>query len=156
MFENLKEKILLRVNTVTGSLGFLSGYQVCHTICLSAIAFLSFFGISINFLPFLFLQKYNLLFWSLALVMLLISLILLYLKPKCMPKNAVIANAGIIIAAIPFQEVENFQIIFWITGLLILVYALFSWWTERKQKQVIHLNPKMHSNEYSHPKKDIV
>ena len=134
MIGNLKEKILLRINTVTGSLGFFSGYQVCHSICLSVIAFLSIFGITLNFLPFLFLQKYNLLFWSIAFVLLILSLILYLLKPKCISKNAIIFNAGVIVAGIPFKEVESFQIIFWSAGILLIGFTVLQWISQRNKK----------------------
>ena len=61
----------------------------------------------------MFLQDYNLLFWNMGLLFLIISMIL-YMRLGCVSKNLMTANAGIIIAGIPFFP--NGQLAFWIVG----------------------------------------
>lgn len=98
---------------VTGTASIISAHNVCHAVCLGAVAVLSVFGIAISSTALMFLQDYNLLFWSMGLFFLIVSMIL-YLRLGCISKNVMAANAGIIIAGIPFFPAE--QLMFWIVG----------------------------------------
>ncbi len=110
-----KERFLSLFSGVSSSLSFLGGWQVCHSLCLGIIALLSLIGITVVGMPLLFLQQYNIYFWSLA-VLLLLPVLFLYLKKKAgMHKPLLLANIGIIIAAIPLN-IGDFIIAFWAVG----------------------------------------
>lgn len=114
-----KEKIIERTGSITssisGTMSFLGGYQVCHNICLGIIALLAIIGITLVGMPLLFLTKVAIPFWTAAVVLLGITLIF-YFKSKCISKNLIIFNSGIIIAGIPFKSLQTYSIIFWIIG----------------------------------------
>lgn len=110
-----KERFVSIFSSLSGSLSFLGGWQVCHNLCLGIIALLSIIGIAVVGMPLLFLQQYNIYFWSLA-VLLLLPALFLYLKKKAgMHKPLLLANIGIIIAAIPLN-IGDFIIAFWVAG----------------------------------------
>lgn len=114
--KNVKyEKILNFTSSLSGIMGFLGGYQVCHNICLGLIAFLSLIGITLVGMPLLFLTKVAVPFWIAAFFLFLISLFF-YFKSKCISKNLLLFNGGIVIASIPFNAVKDFLIILWIIG----------------------------------------
>src|SRR3989338_2122879 len=96
----------------TGAASIISAHNVCHAVCLGVVALLSVFGIAISSTALMFLQDYNLLFWSMGLFFLLVSAAL-YVKLCCVSRKAMVANAGIIIAGVPLPQA---QLAFWITG----------------------------------------
>ena len=111
-----KEKILSFFSSISGGLSFLGGWQVCHNLCLGIIAVLSLIGITVIGMPLLFLTKYTIFFWSLA-VLLLIPTILIYWKHRTrMSGKIVLFNIGIIIASIPFASLQSYNILFWSIG----------------------------------------
>lgn len=110
-------------STISGTMGFLGGYQVCHNVCLGIIALLSLIGITVAGMPLLFLQKVAIPFWIAAVVLLGVTMAF-YLKKKCISKNLIIFNSGIIIAGIPFQQLQGFTKIFWIMGGSLIVLSL--------------------------------
>ncbi len=97
----------------SGAASVISAHNVCHAICLGAVALLSVFGIAISSSALMFLQDYNLVFWSMGLFFLLVSAIL-YIRLGCISKQTMTANAGIIIAGVPFFPAE--QLAFWLAG----------------------------------------
>lgn len=97
---------------VTGTASIISAHNVCHAVCLGAVAFLSLFGIAISSTALMFLQDYNLIFWSMGLFFLIVSAIL-YLRLGCVSKKAMTANAGILVAGVPLQTE---QLTFWLIG----------------------------------------
>ena len=99
-------------SSLSGTLSFLGGYQVCHNVCLGIIALLSIIGITIVGMPLLFLQKVAIPFWTVAVLLFAVTLVI-YLKKKCISKNLLMLNSGIIIAGTPFKEVQNYVLIFW-------------------------------------------
>ncbi len=113
MKTKLREKIVGVSSGLSGTMSFLGGYQVCHNVCLGIITLLSLIGITIVGMPLLFLQKVAIPFWSLAIVLLLISMVF-YFKSKCISKNLIVFNTGMIIAGTPFFQ--TYSIIFWVTG----------------------------------------
>ena len=122
----IKAKAASISSSVSGVMGFLGGYQVCHNICLGIIALLSVIGITLVGMPLLFLTKVAIPFWIAAFFLLMVSLVF-YIKSKCISKNLLLFNGGIIIAAAPFNSLKNFMIFFWIIGgtLVLISIVLF-------------------------------
>ncbi len=118
-----KGKAITFTSSVSGVMGFLGGYQVCHNICLGIIALLSIIGITLVGMPLLFLTKVAIPFWIIASFLFIVSL-LFYLKSKCISKNLLLLNGGIIIAAVPFNSLKNFLIFFWIIGGSIVLISI--------------------------------
>ena len=77
-FINIKEKILGLSGSLSGSLSFLGGYQVCHNACLALVSFLTFLGFAVAGMPLLFLTKVAIPFWTAALTLLAITTFLKY------------------------------------------------------------------------------
>ena len=121
--QHFREKSLSISSSVSGVMGFLGGYQVCHNICLGIIALLSLIGITLVGMPLLFLTKVAIPFWIAAFFLLMVSLVF-YIKSKCISKNLLLFNGGIIIAAIPFRALEKFFPIFWIIGGTIILISI--------------------------------
>lgn len=111
----LKAKAASISSSVSGVMGFLGGYQVCHNICLGIIALLSIIGITLVGMPLLFLTKVAIPFWIAAFFLFLISLSF-YIKSRCISRNLLLFNGGIIIAGVPFNALKDFLIFFWIIG----------------------------------------
>ncbi|MEK6909897.1 MAG: hypothetical protein AABW61_02350 [Candidatus Aenigmatarchaeota archaeon] len=122
-----KGKFMNFSSCISGSLSFLGGWQICHNVCLGIIAALSLIGITIVGMPLLFLTKYAIYFWLIAVLLLIPTLIMYWKNRKCMPKNIILANIGIIIAAIPFASLQPYQVIFWSTGGILIGTAVFSY-----------------------------
>ena len=123
-------KILNFTSSLSGTMGFLGGYQVCHNICLGIIALLSIIGITIVGMPLLFLTKVAIPFWIAAVILFLISLIF-YFKMKCISKNLLLFNGGIIVAGVPFRSLNDYSIIFWIIGGILIALSLISYLKEK-------------------------
>ncbi len=113
------------VSSISGTMGFLGGYQVCHNVCLGIIALLSLIGITLVGMPLLFLTKVAIPFWIAAFFLFFISLFF-YFRSKCISKNLLLFNGGIIIAGVPFNFLNNFLVFFWVIGgSIILLSILF-------------------------------
>ena len=122
-----KERFVSIFSSLSGSLSFLGGWQICHNICLGIIASLSLIGITIVGMPLLFLTKYAIYFWLIAVLLLIPTLIMYWKNRKCMPKNIMLVNIGIIVASIPFASLQQYQFIFWSTGGILIGTAVFSY-----------------------------
>ena len=118
-----KGKALTVTSSVSGVMGFLGGYQVCHNICLGVIALLSIIGITLVGMPLLFLTKVAIPFWTIASFLFIISLFF-YLKSKCLSRNLLLFNGGIIIAGVPFNPLKDFLVFFWIIGGSIVLVSI--------------------------------
>lgn len=121
-------------STISGTMGFLGGYQVCHNICLGIIALLSIIGITAAGMPLLFLQKVAIPFWTAAVILLGITLFF-YFKKKCISKNILLFNSGIIIAGVPFSPLKDFSIFFWIIGGSIILISIVLFIKDRMAKR---------------------
>ena len=119
-----KEKYINYFSSFTGASGVFSSYQVCHSICLGVIALLSLIGITLVGFPLLFLQKWALPLWSIALILFSISIIL-YLKHKHMSRNLLVFNLGAIIVGIPFGGLAFLRTYFLIIGFGIIIFSLY-------------------------------
>ena len=102
----------------------ITAHNFCHYICLGAVAALSVFGIAGAGMPLMFLENYAVYFWGMGLIFLGISFYLLYTKPLCISKNAIIANTGLLVAAVPLGGgIGSLIYAFWIIGAGIFAYA---------------------------------
>ena len=119
-----KEKYVSYFSSLSGSSGVFSSYQVCHSICLGVIALLSLIGITLVGLPFLFLQKWALPLWTIALLLFGISIIL-HIKHKHMSRNLLIFNLGAIIVGIPFEYLAFLKAYFFAIGFSIIIFSLY-------------------------------
>lgn len=120
-----KEKILSVSSSVSGVIGFLGGYQVCHNICLGIIALLSLIGITLVGMPLLFLTKIAMPFWIAAATLFLLTLGF-YIKKRCISKNLLLFNGGIIVAGVPFESLKNILPMFWIIGGTAVLVSILS------------------------------
>ena len=109
---------------MSGTLSFLGGYQVCHNACLALISLLTILGFTVAGMPLLFLTKVAIPFWTLALALLILTIILKFGKNMEFSGKIILLNSGLIIAGIPFQEVENFNYIFWIVGGILVIFSI--------------------------------
>lgn len=123
MIKKLKEKLIGTTGSISGVASIMGSWQVCHNICLGVVALLAILGITIVGMPLAFLTRIAIPLWSIAVVLLLVT-IALYIKKKCISKNLIMFNSGIIIAGVPFQEVQNFQIFFWVIGGILALIAI--------------------------------
>ena len=123
-FLNIKEKILGLSGSLSGSLSFLGSYQICHNACLALVAFLTFLGFAVAGMPLLFLTKVAVPFWTAAILLLTITIILKYKKMINISNKIILLNSGLIIAGVPFSQVQNFNYLFWITGGALVVFSI--------------------------------
>ena len=119
-----KAKFFNLFSGVSGSLSFLGGWQVCHNLCLGIIALLSLIGITIIGMPLLFLQQYNVYFWSVAVLLLIPTLAMYWKNKKFMSSRLLLFNLGIILAAVPFIELQDYMVFFWFFGGALIFYSL--------------------------------
>lgn len=111
----IREKLATISSSLSGTLSFLGGYQVCHNLCMGIIALLSLIGITVVGMPLLFLQKVAVPFW-IAAVVLFTTTLGIYVKMRCLSRNLLLLNFGILIASVPFQGVKPVLPLLWISG----------------------------------------
>ena len=128
----LKDRILGASGSLSGSLSFLGSYQVCHNACLALVAFLTFLGFTVAGMPLLFLTKVAIPFWTAAILLLTITIILKYKKIINISNKIILLNSGLIIAGVPFSQVQNFNYLFWIIGGVLAVSSI-GWYFYDKQ-----------------------
>ena len=121
---DIKEKLIGTSGSITGTLSFLGGYQVCHNACLALISMLTILGFTVAGMPLLFLTKVAVPFWTLALALLIITIILKYGKGMKFSGKIILINSGLIIAGIPFQQLEQFNYVFWIAGGAFVIFSI--------------------------------
>lgn len=119
----VKEKLATISSSISGTLSFLGGYQVCHNLCLGIIALLSIIGITVVGMPLLFLQKVAIPFWIAAVVLFAITLGI-YVKMRCLSRNLLLLNFGILLASVPFQGVKPVLPLLWISGGAIVMVSI--------------------------------
>lgn len=114
---------------VAGTGSIISAHNVCHSICLAVVAILSVFGIIVSSNVLMFLEDYNLLFWSMGISFLALSLFL-YLKfGRCISPKIILFNVGLLIVGFPFSFLS--QYVFWIVGGLITASSI-AWYIKDK------------------------
>ena len=122
----LKEKLIGLGGSLSGVTSFLGSYQVCHNLCMGAIALLSLIGITVVGMPLLFLTKVAAPFWIAAVALLLVTL-LVYVKKSCVSGKLLVFNLGLIVAGVPFRQFQHFSLLFWSVGgtLITVSFLLF-------------------------------
>ena len=135
MINNIKEKMLNVSGSVTGTLSFLGGYQVCHNACLALISVLTILGFTVAGMPLLFLTKVAIPFWIAAISLLMLALILKYKKRMYVSDKAILLNAGLIIAGVPFQQLQEFNYFFWIIGGILVIFSIGWYIYEKVEKK---------------------
>src|SRR3989338_7216188 len=133
MIKSAKEKIIGSVGSVSGAASVLGSWQVCHNVCLGIIAALGLIGITLTGMPLAFLTNIAIPMWSVAVVLLLITLYVHYRK-MCISRNLIFMNSGLIIAGIPFPQVQQFSVFFWVIGGVLAVTGISLFIKERMQK----------------------
>ncbi len=118
-----QEKIISSIGSVSGLASVLGSWQICHTVCLGLIAVLGLIGITITWMPLAFLTEITIPLWSIAVLILFVTVII-YLKKACVSKNSLLINSGLIIAGTPFQSVQSFILYFWIAGSLLVISGI--------------------------------
>lgn len=136
MIKKLKEKIIGATGSVSGATSILGSWQICHNVCLGIVAFLGVLGITVVGMPLVFLTKVAIPFWITAFVLLLV-IIGLYVKKKCISKNLIMFNSGLIIAGVPFQPLQDFRILFWSLGGVLALTATVIFIKGKIQKKVV-------------------
>ncbi len=134
MINNLKEKILNVSGSLTGTLSFLGGYQVCHNACLALISVLTILGFTVAGMPLLFLTKVAVPFWIAAIFLLTTMIILKYKKIMNLSSKALLLYSGLIIAGVPFQQVQKFSYVFWTVGGGLVIFTI-GWYFYDKFKK---------------------
>lgn len=129
-----REKYLSLSSSLSGMIGFLGGYQVCHNVCLGIIAALSLIGITVAGMPLLFLTKVAVPFW-IAAVLLFALTFAFSLKMKSAPKNLLMINLGILAAAVPFKTVQAYRPILWVAGGTLIALGILSYVKARIAKK---------------------
>ncbi len=136
MIKKLKEKLIGATGSVSGVASIMGSWQICHNICLGIVALLAVLGITVIGMPLAFLTKITVPIWSIAVSLLIITIII-YVKKKCISKNLIMFNSGIIIAGIPFQALQTFQIFFWVIGGTLALVAISIFIKAKIQKRRI-------------------
>ena len=134
MIANIKNKILSASGSLTGALSFLGGYQICHNACLALISLLAILGFTVAGMPLLFLTNFAVLFWTLALALLITTVILKYGKNMQFSGKIILLNSGLIIARTPFQQMQQFNYILWIIGGSLVAFSI-CWYIYDKIKK---------------------
>jgi len=130
----IKEKVINAGSMISGSASILGSYQLCHSLCLSAIALLSIIGITVTGMPLLFLTKVAVPFWIAGFSLLVLMIVLAQYNILHFSNKLMLANLGLLTAGVPFERLAQFQKFFWIAGIL-LVVASISWaFAGRKNK----------------------
>lgn len=130
---HIKEKIMQAGGAISATTSVLGSYQLCHSLCLSAITLLSIIGITVTGMPLLFLTKVAVPFWIAGAILMIIMLSLWQAKLMHFSPKLMLANSGLLIAGIPFNSLAQFQKLFWILGGLIFVYSI-AWALADKNK----------------------
>lgn len=89
---------------VFGAIG--SVHNVCHSLCVTVVSIAALFGITMNILPLMFLQTYQLYFWWAALIFTAISFYL-YLKQRhkrTLDRNLLLINFGLLTFGLPLSR----------------------------------------------------
>ena len=130
-----QEKAIGTVGSLSGIAGILGSWQVCHSVCLGIIALLSIIGITVAGMHLLFLTKLAIPFWTVALLLLLV-VILISARKKCVSKNLILFNSGLIIAGVPFEKAQSVSLLLWVVGGLISLASIALFVRDKFRKKV--------------------
>lgn len=116
--------------SVSGVGSVISAHNICHTLCLVVVAVLSVFGIMASSNILMFLEDYNLLFWSMGIFFLAISLLLYFRFGRCISEKLILANTGLLVIGIPFPPLQS-SIVAWLVGGSV-VLASIGWFLKER------------------------
>lgn len=115
-------RIVGAANAASASGSVIGAHNVCHAICLAAVALLSVIGVTISSNALMFLQDFALPFWIMGIAFLSIG-VFLYMRFCCISKKLLLFNAGLLVIGIPFVQTLGYVWMFWLAGALIAGYA---------------------------------
>lgn len=134
-----REKRLGKISTITSGISaggsIISAHNVCHSVCLGAVALLSVFGIAASSDILMFLQDYNMIFWIMGIFFLLLSLILLVKFGPCISKKTILGNTGLLIVGVPFFGEVNSVLL--VIGGSIVVLSFFLYVNDRFKLKIL-------------------
>ncbi|HIH43766.1 MAG TPA: hypothetical protein HA257_01370 [Candidatus Methanoperedenaceae archaeon] len=130
----MKERLLGTGGCFSGATSLLGSWQVCHNLCLGAIALLSILGITLTGMPFLFLQDYALPFWLIAVSLLSVTLFLRLRGMKCVNERMLLLNSGLIVAGMPFFV--EYSTSFYLIGGFLVAFSIFLFIKERTSSKI--------------------
>ena len=122
----MRDRAMSGLSGFSGLMGVFSSWTVCHNVCTAAIALLAIIGITVVGMPLLFLQKVAVPFWTAAVLLLGVLLVLKAKKMGCISGNALMLNAGLIVVGTPFQAAKQFSYALWSIGGALVVVSLIS------------------------------
>lgn len=143
--QTLKEKIVGTTGVLSSFASVLGSYQLCHSLCLSAITLLGLIGITVTGMPLFFLTKVAIPFWIAGFLLLILMLILGRFNILHFSQKLMLANIGLLIAGIPFEQLAQFQKIFWILGAAIVV-ASIAWALSSKNSSACCISESQHKS----------
>lgn len=113
-------------STASGLAGFLGSWQVCHSLCGSAVAALSFFGLAGVGSPFLFLNRFQIYIWAVAAVLLAALVVLRRTRMRGISARMLVLNGGLIVAGTPLLKGTP-QLIAYTIGALLVIGVIASY-----------------------------
>ncbi len=122
--DSLKEKTISAVGSISGATSILGSYQVCHSLCIGLIALLSILGIAVAGMPLLFLTKVAVYFWTAAVILFALTVLLKNTIMKGLSSNMLVLNFGLIIIGVPFNSVQPFKPYLYLAGGIIVLVAI--------------------------------
>lgn len=141
---SLRSRLFGSGGTASGVLGGIgSVHNVCHSLCVSIVSIAALFGITLNILPLMFLQTYQLYFWRAAFIFTIASLYF-YLKQKhksVFDRNLLLINYGMLTFGLPLSGfLADYSDFFRFIGISLAVAGVFLLTFARKL-QNIFLSP---------------
>ncbi len=106
-------------------------HNVCHSICILAVAVLSVFGVMIAADSLMWLQDLALPFWTFGVAMLALTMLMRMGMGPCISLKLLIANTGLLIIGVPFVQMQPFAPVFWVAGSAVTMYAVLWYLDER-------------------------
>ena len=92
-----------RGSKISGCASILGSWQICHNVCTSLIAALATFGIALQGMPLLFLNKWQWPLWIAAVALFgVLLLVRVGMHMRCITTRGVFGNAGLLLAGLPF------------------------------------------------------
>ncbi|MBI2552755.1 hypothetical protein HYW17_05655 [Candidatus Uhrbacteria bacterium] len=115
-----------RGSKISGCASILGSWQICHNVCTSLIALVATFGIALQGMPLLFLNRFQ---WPLWIAAVVLFGVLLFIRAgmrmRCITTRGVFGNAGLLLAGLPFAGE-------WVAGArtvgLVLVLGVLGWY----------------------------
>ncbi len=137
---SLRSRLFGSGATTSGVLGGIgSVHNVCHSICMGIVSAAALFGITLNILPLMFLQTYQLYFWWAAFVFTMLSLYfyLTLRQKRDFDRNLLIVNYGMLTFGLPLSGfLADYSDFFRFIGISLTVTGLFLLTFGKKLKNI--------------------